>query len=83
MCNKTYINPHKNQSQIKITSKKKPKLTIYELKNHQKKLTFLHRQNALPLAYRYARYAKHTNMHRRHPYIWGPYRPAKGPLFFQ
>ena len=70
MCNKTYINPHKNQSQIKITSKKTLN-SLYELKNHQKKLTFLYRQNALPLAYRYARYARHTNMHTdTHIEIW-------------
>ena len=62
MCNKTYINPHKKQSQIKKTSKKNPN-SLYELKKHQKKLTFLYRQNVLPLAYQYARYAKHTNMH--------------------
>ena len=37
--------------------------SLYEVKNHQKKFTFLYRQNALPLAYRYARYAKHMNMH--------------------
>ena len=41
---------------------KKPKLTT-KIKNHQRKLTFLYRQNALPLAYRYARHARHTNMH--------------------
>ena len=58
MCNKTYTNIN---LKTKITFIK-PKLTI-RTKNYQKKLTFLYRQNALPLAYRYARHAKHMNMH--------------------
>ena len=40
---------------------KKPKLTT-KTKNHQRKLTFLYRQNALPPAYQYVRHAKHTNI---------------------
>jgi hypothetical protein len=45
---------------------------IMKLKTIEMKLISQYRQNALPLAYRYAKHAKHTNMHTdthmRHPY---------------
>ena len=37
--------------------------TYHEIKNHREKPISPYRQNALPLAYRYARHAKYANMH--------------------
>ena len=68
MCNKTY-KPTQKKSQIKKTSKKNQN-SLYELKNHQKKFTFLYRQNALPLTYQYAlcKICKTYEHAYRHPY---------------